>query len=589
MLRGEIVSFFIRMGKHICCVVSILAVLYLISITSPATADNWQNVSGGLHGAVGSTDLRYAPREVPQEIGSSTWRSTAWRGERVNGQFVLWSKDEVEQVRLSVTPLTGPSGNAIPASHINAAFIHFVLADPSHQSCGRRPPTETPVLTGDVIDTVERVDMGVRTTRPVWLSVDVPGDTPPGVYSGALTVTGKGGVSLTFALNIDVLPLTLPPPDEWSFHLDLWQNPWAIARYHHVKPWSEEHWLLLGQLLRTLAHAGQKCLTTTIVERPWNGQTYDAYGSLVTWTKNEDGTFSYDYSLFDRYVEFGLGCGINKAINCYSMIPWGYNFHYYEAETGDLISIHATAGTPEYDELWTPFLKDFTGHLRERGWFDKTVIAMDERPVEDMLKVISLVRRIEPDLKLALAGNNHPELYDEIHDYCFIIKQEPEQQIIRKRLEHGQPTTFYVCCTPHRPNNFTFSPPVENTWMGWFAFARGYNGFLRWAANSWVEDPLHDTSFTSWQSGDTFLLYPGPRSSIRFERLREGIQDYEKLCIVRRKLEAEGTRMKPELHRLNEVLACFHYPDIGSDEVLRKNVNDAKQCLEQLSRKIAGQ
>src|SRR5436853_304249 len=81
-----------------------------------------------------------------------------------------------------------------------------------------------------------------------------------------------GGQSVAFALSLEVLPLRLPPPREWSFHLDLWQNPFAVARYHHVRPWSPEHFALLRPHLKMLADAGAKCLTTIIIHDPWGGQ-----------------------------------------------------------------------------------------------------------------------------------------------------------------------------------------------------------------------------------------------------------------------------------------------------------------------------
>jgi hypothetical protein len=37
---------------------------------------------------------------------------------------------------------------------------------------------------------------------------------------------------------------------DWKFRLDLWQNPWVIARYYNLKPWSEEHKLLLKKHLK---------------------------------------------------------------------------------------------------------------------------------------------------------------------------------------------------------------------------------------------------------------------------------------------------------------------------------------------------
>lgn len=46
-------------------------------------------------------------------------------------------------------------------------------------------------------------------------------------------------------------------------------------------------------------------------------------------------------------------------------------------------------------------------------------------------------------------------------------------------------------------------------------------------------DPLTDSRFRAWLAGDTYLVYPDARSSIRFERLREGIQDAEKIRILK--------------------------------------------------------
>lgn len=66
-----------------------------------------------------------------------------------------------------------------------------------------------------------------------------------------------------------------------------------------------------------------------------------------------------------------------------------------------------------------------------------------------------------------------------------------------------------------------------------FASAVGMDGYLRRAYNSWVEDPLKSTDFTSWPSGDCFLVYPGKRSSVRFERLRDGIEGWEKILLIR--------------------------------------------------------
>ena len=104
---------------------------------------------------------------------------------------------------------------------------------------------------------------------------------------------------------------------------------------------------------------------------------------------------------------------------------------------------------------------------------------------------------------------------------------------VRSRRAAGRKTTIYVCTSPPVPNTFTFSPPAESEWLPLFAAANGFDGLLRWAYHSWVENPLVSTDFTSWPSGDCFMVYPGDRSSIRFERLRDGIESFEKIRLLR--------------------------------------------------------
>lgn len=266
------------------------------------------------------------------------------------------------------------------------------------------------------------------------------------------------------------------------------------------------------------------------------------------------------------------------------MVPWTNRFRYLDTASGDYKFVEAEPGTEAYENHWQPFLVDFARHLRSRGWLGKTTIAMDERPLEAMQKVIALVKRAAPELKVTLAGNYHSEIKFDIYDLCVFIEPAIEPGLIRERTERSLPTTFYVCCNPARPNTFGCSPPAEAAWMGWHAAAGGYSGFLRWAYNSWVAEPLYDISYVKWTAGDCFLVYPGPRSSIRFERLREGIADYEKIRILRQRLrKSDSHKAKKALQRLDEMLTRF------SCESAKKTpcanvVNDGKKLLTELSR-----
>jgi hypothetical protein len=177
-------------------------------------------------------------------------------------------------------------------------------------------------------------------------------------------------------------------------------------------------------------------------------------------------------------------------------------------------------------------LKDFAAHLKAKGWFEKTTIAMDERPMEAMRNTIAVIRKADPGFKLSLAGNYYPEIDADIYDYCVTYRQEfPAEAVARRRAE-GKISTMYLCCGPEHPNTFVFSPLEEAGQVGLDMAAFGMDGYLRWAVISWPLEPLLDSRFRTWPGGDTYMLYPGNRTSMRFERFVEGIQEYEKLKIL---------------------------------------------------------
>ena len=487
---------------------------------------------------------------------------SAWRGEKVFAQAVISSDTELEDVTLSVSDLSnGKSG--IKSGNISVQFVSFVVSDlldtTKYGQCGQRQDKSEwgEVLVADVLDLKESMNIPAGRKQPVWMTVNVPSNAKPGKYRGKLTVSSSNAKSRSLPVELIVSDHILPPDSDWAFHLDLWQNPYSVARYENVPLWSDAHFEAMRPVMKMLADAGQKSVTTTIMNRPWNGQTEDAFGSMVTKIRRIDGTWLYDYTIFDRWVEFMFSLGIDRQINCYSMIPWALQFDYIDQATSSPATFQAAPGSEEYNEYWGDFIADFARHLKAKGWFEKTMIAMDERPLESMQAVLGLIRKVEPAFKISLAGNYHePVIYD-IVDFSetFSGKQEFPESAKAKRKELGLTTTFYTCCAEAHPNMFVISNPDEAAWLGWFAQAEGYDGYLRWAYNSWTLDPLTDTRFRTWPAGDCFVVYPGGRGSVRFSKLVEGIQDFEKVRILRSRWQETGNEAK--LGQLTGILKSF--------------------------------
>lgn len=538
----------------------------------------WSAIRPGTHVQFGTADIRYDKLYAPEAASlSSAWNAHSWKNEKIHTQFVIYTTQAQPGVTISRSALTDGKGNTIPASAVSTGFLRYVMTDELNSEgggCGFRKPGEyDSSLVADAIDFKTSMNIAANTTQPVWLSIKVPAQTAAGIYKGSITVKNNKGIAIkTLSYNVTVNNRTLPDAKDWAYHLDLWQSPYAVSRYHNVKPFSKEHFDAMRPYMTQLAGVGQKVITTSIIYDPWNSQTEDIYGDMVKWTKKRDGSWTYDYTEFDKWVEFMMECGVTKQIACYSMIPWNLKFFYYDEATGKMIHIVAKPGSPEYDAHWRPMLVDFAKHLKQKGWFNITCIAMDERPMEAMQAAIKLIRSVDKDFKVSLAGNYHKELVNDIYDYCVAIGQDFTAEEREARFSKGWPTTYYTCCTEGFPNTFTFSAPAESAWLGWFAAGKNFHGYLRWAYNCWVKDPLQDSRFRAWSAGDTYLVYPGPRSSIRFERMAEGIQTFEKIRIL--KAEGKGPQ-------LEKVLKSFEWNKLKQKSAAEM-VNTASAVLNSL-------
>lgn len=533
----------------------------------------------------GTTDTRYPKLSLPAVKQTTRWQTKAWKGERVNAQAVLWTNQDLEDAVISVSDLK--NGNAvIPASAIRTSFVRYVMTDELNKDgrggCGHRENKAEwdSSIVADVLDIVKIRDIQARTTQPIWMNVWVPQEVKAGKYKGTLTVSGKNFSPMNLQVEIEVLGRTLPAPKDWAFHLDLWQNPYSVARYYQVPLWSKEHFDAMRPVMKILADAGQKVITATIMHKPWAGQTEDHFDSMVFRMKKIDGTWEYDYTVFDKWVEFMMNeVGIDRQINCYTMIPWALSFDYFDQASNRVKFVEAKPGDADYEEYWMTFLKDFSRHLREKGWFDKTTIAMDERGMEAMQEAIKVIRKADPEFKISLAGNYHPEIEADLYDLCISYGHNFPEGVKEAREKAGKISTVYTCCTEPLPNVFTFSPPAEATWTGWHVAAGNYDGYLRWAYNSWTIDPLRDSRFRTWAAGDCYIVYPGARSSIRMERLIEGIQDWEKIRLLREEFTAKKATGK--LTKLNRMVERFT-PEGLTQQGATYMVNEGRHLLNSL-------
>lgn len=381
--------------------------------------------------------------------------------------------------------------------------------------------------------------------QAVWFVAHVAPDATAGVISQTITLKLDGKVIASYPVKVSVRDAQLLDRAARPFVLDLWWHPDAIADWYGVEPWSEEHFALMKPYLAELAEAQQDVVNVAIVHDPWylpdsdHPQTASHYNSTVEW-RWDGQRYSFDFDVFDRMVSAHAEAGITGPIHAFSIKGFRQDrlTYYDDTQGGKLVSKTIALGGDEYRAAWSAFLAAFEQHLKDKGWFERASLFVDEPRTEQMSAIESLINDDAPDWagKLALAANsvNEANKADFVAFNYDFLSQVPAD-LVAKRKEEGKASLFYTYYSPQRPNVITASPLQSGRMLGWIVQKRNLDGFLRWTFNSWPTDVYANSTFL-YHQGDEYLIYPGgragapeagPVSSMRWEAFLDGIDDSE--------------------------------------------------------------
>ena len=466
-----------------------------------------------------------------------------WQNDTASVKFdVLTKGEKLTGVRALPGRFTNENDELLDAE-IRVYFLKNVLAH------------DTGVYIPDVLYSDSLEELPASSVVSVWVSITTATDAKPGKYSGNITVRSTDpDVSVEMLLSVEVIGVRAPENDTV---LELWQYPYSSNRYYSGKTTAEYFgsgieglWNThldpayeagLRSQLMLYASAGGNSITVTVTEDPWNSQTPDPYPSMVKWIQKADGSFEYDYTDFDYYVELCSECGVNGRILAFSMADWANRITYYSEKHGRVISESPAPGSKRWNTLWTGFLKDFMAHTKAKGWFERVYLAMDERPADIVETVLDAVESVRDEngqcFKTALAVFTFDTeyLFDRVTDLSLAIAMDPVKlgAITAHRRESSLVTTLYTCggqCSA------LSNPPYESVYSIWYTAKCGADGLLRWAYDAFNAEPLESSEHRLFAAGDIFLIYPDVKgaaspeahSSARFEMLAEGARDVAK-------------------------------------------------------------
>ena len=468
----------------------------------------------------------------------------ALRGERFSFQLAYKSLDPDRQMLKVKTE--SPFGKAlrvrkvglVPVEYTGVAFDDDIISkDP-----GMYPDLLTDADPGDI--------PALPTWRALWFTVDVPKNCKPGIYE--IKVSLQIGwprlpdpvyadcCSKTFKLEVldAVIPEQKLKHTNW-FHCD------CLATYYNVPVFSEEHWKIIGNFMKSAAAHGINMILTPVFTPPLdtNIGCERPTVQLVGVTRSK-GKYSFDFSKLERWIGLARKSGIKYFEISHLFTQWGAVctpkiVAKVDGKEKRIFGWDVKAGSKEYVGFLDAFLPRIAAFLRKKGLQKRVYFHCSDEPYAAHLEQYKANKEIMVrHLKgfPIMDALSHVEYYEQ----GIVTTPVPSEVALEKFLAAGMKERWtYYCCGPTTvfSNRFIHMPSSRNRIFGTLLYVYDIEGFLHWGFNFYYSglsrypiDPYkcNDSGYF-FPAGDAFMVYPGkdgvPDDSIRYEVFFEALQD----------------------------------------------------------------
>lgn len=499
--------------------------------------------------------------EDPVQESNLVWSSTAKtvsvagaRNEHVPFQLVLSTPPPASRYDrgasgffVEISDLESPQGR-ISRQQVRFYLQHVVLCYGKSSPVGETGFWPDPLVPLTDPFGMEAPFRSFLKNRAVWVDFLVPKDAQAGIYTGTLTVTQHQKPVGQMTVHLRVYDFSLPEETHLLTYMGISRQ--QLASYYGL----ERSHPRIKQLLRHY------------------------YDFLY---RNRMEPWFHDL-LEPEITEEGSQLGVHFDEELYR--------HYLEELRGKRVVLEAAPralrrGHEPFSEAFNrrleSYLRQVVEYFRQNGWLEKLVFnsPIDEPNTAEQYaetrRWAELVHQAAPGVPFLVTESPVPDRAEwgtlvgfaqnfAVHGNA--LNRLQVREAIRQEQEKGGEITWYISCDQHypQPNYFIDASPMDPVMIPWITWRYGMDGILYWSVNYWSQtaDPwLDPVTFLSGflcsrgyvLNGEGSLLYPGdasrrhtgqqyvegPVSSLRFELLREGIEDYEYLWLLKSLGEGE--------------------------------------------------
>jgi hypothetical protein len=455
------------------------------------------------------------------------------RNEHVSAQCVIKANQDIRNVTALVSPLTHVKrSTSLPAGAIGWNFVGSIpIAEntPKYRKTDLIRPA--PARFPDYLAEEKEVYIEKGNYRAVYLTVRIPRNAQAGDYEGAVTIkTEKGDRSLP--LHLTVYPLTLP--DERHLMVTEWYTTGNFKKFHNIDTSdSERFYEMLKVYAENMAEHRQNVFRVSL--------------NLIISRLDDRDKLKFDFSTFDKWADIFWNTGHMDLLETGFIARFGEggwsskeimlrDFRVQKESTNQVITIPGKEFLPQ-------FLPALENHLREKGWLEKTVFHIADEPsnhnVMSWREASEYVHRYAPSLR-RIDAIETAHCFDRLEIWVPKLDHLATWHDVFKRAQsQGYELWFYTVGIFQKgsyPNKTVDVPLIESRILHWLNYRFGLKGYLHWGFNRWTDDPFEAPGR---HRGDGWHVYPkknGLINSLRWEQMRNGIQDYEYLCMLEDKI-----------------------------------------------------
>lgn len=494
-----------------------------------------------------------------------------------SGQIIAGSDAAIRNLKAVIGSFKGPG--LLPAGAVQIRY-------PRYDALLSAAPAEVTVRTKTQAGRAGAV-------QPVWVTVDVPADAVPGDYTAELVVSADGAEPVKVPVKLTVSTFKVPQPRDCAGYVDLIQSPETVALQYGVELWSDKHFALIESSCRLLGKLGSRVAYVHLISKTNHGNSQ----SMVRWVKKApstgsgqapsagsgqvDGSLSPDYSIMDRYLDiWEKNCGKPDVVALYVWEPVAGGAYMGgsdmkakplsatvvnpDGRTEDLTL--PLLGTPESETFWKPVFDEIRARLNKRGISDSNTMVgcgMDVRPTK---ATVEFFKKVAPGAAWILQTHAGPDVMFGVpvgykaHVWNVPSVSEPEKKRLYGWQNKMRLTAFLREGCKWRSGVRGDSPLPVYRLVSEAMFLAGQRGYGRLGADFWavksggpnafvLHDRYPDSRWGQLSIGTSCssVLAPGPDgavSTVRYELLREGLQEAEARYVIERALTSPALKTK---------------------------------------------